>query len=428
MQTCVVPTSGSSAGYEPSPEAGASFAGTGRLPRSRSAEDLSQEQLKTTESDTVLIFIEYVRSKLDKSHHPRAGELDAKLEAEAGKRRESMRLRGDGAAKSSLRRLHSEPNGPRSLERHDHSQLTANCSGVRQVSSPSCEVAAGTSIAGAPRPGVLVLERPPSNKDERRQRASLAATSRSISNASSGSDTVTPSTTVAPPYHHQSSSTTGLSSSATTPVLIPDPPLCVAGASPSCDADGANFASSSYPPLSAHRLHTVVFPPAITTAPVIAGRPFPQDYFCTAHQQPLTPRMTRATIARDSKWRRQHHAKLIANKLKIFGDEISNTHEEQLQQEFAHLVSAHPNPQQVIEFFSFQLRHMMVGLSWQTIGKVFHLSYHLIQILTALLGPSADVTAGRAWEEFSDLWDFTIGSVTRWISSHGGWVRKCFYF
>ena len=283
MQTCVVPTSGSSAGYEPSPEAGASFAGTGRLPRSRSAEDLSQEQLKTTESDTVLIFIEYVRNKLDKSHHPRAGELDAKLEAEAGKRRESMRLRGDGAAKSSLRRLHSEPNGPRSLEQH-HRQLTANCSGVRQVSSLSCEVAASTAIAGAPRPGALVLERPPSNKDERRQRASLAATSRSISNASSGSDTATPSTTVAPPYHHQSSSTTGLSSSATTPVLIPDPPLCVTGASPSCDADGADFASSSYPPLSAHRLHTGVSSPAIITAPVFAGRPISQDYFCTAQQ------------------------------------------------------------------------------------------------------------------------------------------------
>ena len=134
--------------------------------------------------------------------------------------------------------------------------------------------------------------------------------------------------------------------------------------------------------------------------------------------------MARATIiTRDSKWRRQHHAKIIANKLKIFGDEISSTHEEQLQEEFAHLVSTHSNPQQVIEFFSFQLRHMMVGLSWQAIGKVFHLSYHLIQILSALLGPSADVTASRAWEEFSDLWDFTIGSVTRWISSNGGWVR-----
>lgn len=161
--------------------------------------------------------------------------------------------------------------------------------------------------------------------------------------------------------------------------------------------------------------HLLPFLSLITTSPHS-----PTFSFFT---QPLTPQMSRAVIARDSKWHRQHHAKIIANKLKIFGDEISSTHEEQLQQEFVHLVSTHTNPQQVVEFFSYQLRHMMVGLSWQTIGKVFHLSYHLIQILTALLGPSANMTASRAWTEFSDLWDFTIGSVTRWISSNGGWVR-----
>ena len=293
MQTCVVPASGS---YAASSEAGASF---GRLPRSRSAEDLSQEQLKTTESDTVLIFIEYVRNKLDKSHHPRAGELDAKLEAEERRRRESIRMRGDGAtARSSLRRLHSEPNGPRSTE----NQLTARNGdvSVRQVPATSCEVASsgGAVAAGACRPSVLVLERPPSNKDERRQRASLASTTgRSISNASSGSDTVTPSThstTIVPPYYHRSSSTGLSSSGATTPVLIPDPPLCsVAGVSPSRDGgEGADFASSSYPPLSTHRLHTLSSP--AITAPVIAGRPISQDYFCTAQQVYISVTITGA--------------------------------------------------------------------------------------------------------------------------------------
>ena len=115
---------------------------------------------------------------------------------------------------------------------------------------------------------------------------------------------------------------------------------------------------------------------------------------------------------------------MIANKLKIFGDEISSTREEQLQQDFAQLLSVHTNPQQVIEFFSSQLRQMVLGLSWQNIGKVFHLSYHLIEILSALLGPSADQAGTREWAEFSELWDFTIGSVTRWISTHGGWVSE----
>jgi hypothetical protein len=129
--------------------------------------------------------------------------------------------------------------------------------------------------------------------------------------------------------------------------------------------------------------------------------------------------MSRGT--RDSKWRRQNHARIIANKLKIFGDEISFSHEEEIQREFAHMINTQ-NPQAIINFFSIELRHMLVGLSWQNIGKVFHLSYHLIEVLTALLGPTADVTGSPEWIEFSELWDFTLGSVTRWIFSNGGWV------
>ena len=139
----------------------------------------------------------------------------------------------------------------------------------------------------------------------------------------------------------------------------------------------------------------------------------------THTQPPLTPQMSRAT--RDSKWRRQNHARIIANKLKIFGDEISFSHEEEIQREFAHMINTQ-NPQAIINFFSIELRHMLVGLSWQNIGKVFHLSYHLIEVLTALLGPTADVTGSPEWIEFSELWDFTLGSVTRWIFSNGGWV------
>ena len=246
--------------------AGAPFAGTGRLPRSRSAEDLSQEQLKTTESDTVLIFIEYVRNKLDKTTL-RAGELDAELEAEARKRRGSRSSRGDagggGRARESLRRLQSEPNGPQGDEsgRGD--------ADMRRVPE-TCEVA-------APRPAALVLDRPPSNRDERRHRASLSATARSISTASPGSNTIatttTPSTFVS----------AGLSCSAATPVPVPDPPLCVAGSgiSPTC-GDKGDF-SASYPPLSTHRLHTVSSP-AITVPPVVAGLPVSQEYFCAAQQ------------------------------------------------------------------------------------------------------------------------------------------------
>ena len=145
----------------------------------------------------------------------------------------------------------------------------------------------------------------------------------------------------------------------------------------------------------------------------------------THTQPPLTPQMCRATT--DSKWRRKNHARIIANKLKIFGDEISFTCEEEVQRQFSHMVTTQ-NPQAVIAFFSTELRRMLVGLSWQTIGKVFHLSYHLMEVLTALLGPSADMTGRPEWIEFSELWDFTLGSITRWISSNGGWVRALSVF
>lgn len=125
---------------------------------------------------------------------------------------------------------------------------------------------------------------------------------------------------------------------------------------------------------------------------------------------------------RDSKWHRTHQARIIANKLKIYGDKLSSTHEEQLQHEIAELISTH-NPRAVIQFFSIQLHQMLLRLTWQNIGKVFHLSYHLIEFLTALLGPSAAEDSGSPeWAEFSQLWDFTLGTVTRWISSNGGWV------
>ena len=245
--------------------AGARFAHeSGRLLRSRSAEDLSQEQLKTTESDTVLIFIEYVRNKLDKSSHPRAAELDAELEAESRRRRE-----GRGRTRDSLRRLHSEPNGPKIPELQSRNGEYRD-GAVRQVPATNCDFA---TAASPPRPTALVLDRPPSNRDERRQRASQAAATRSISNASSNSDTTTT------PSHTLVSS--GLSSTAATPVPIPDPPLCVGAVSPHEDGDFA----ASYPPLYSHRMHTVVSSPAIpSSSSVLAGRPVSQEYYCTAQQ------------------------------------------------------------------------------------------------------------------------------------------------
>lgn len=251
---------------------GATFPGN-VLPRSRSAEDLSQERLKTTESDTVLIFIEYVRSKQEKTPTRRTADLDAALEAESRARRERG---GGGGAKGgeerrkgreSLRRLHSEPNGP---QRSSGGSVTAES--IREVPVRRCEAHA--------RPTALVLDRPPSNKDERRHRASLAAAKRSLSSASSGSDSaITP----APNSEITSSeAATGLGSSAATPaVTIPDPPLCAG-----LEDGGADFASSSYPPLtSLHRLPNVSSAPAIAASPaVLAGAPVSQTHYCTAQQ------------------------------------------------------------------------------------------------------------------------------------------------
>ena len=145
------------------------------------------------------------------------------------------------------------------------------------------------------------------------------------------------------------------------------------------------------------------------------------------HTQPLTPQITRSATSRDPNWNRKKQARIIANRLKIFGDEISSTHEAEIQREFARLITTH-SPQEVIAAFSSQLRHMLLGLSWQNIGKVFHLSYHLLEFLTALLGPSVEDTGRPEWREFSELWDLTLSSVTRWISINGGWVSIILIF
>lgn len=131
------------------------------------------------------------------------------------------------------------------------------------------------------------------------------------------------------------------------------------------------------------------------------------------------------TIGGDSKQYQQIRARNIAEKLKLFGDDISGTYDEETQRDiFAQMICCQ-NPQAVISFFSVQLRRMLIGLSWQNIGKVFHLSYHLIEFLNALLGPSAESAGSPEWIEFSELWDFTLGTITRWISSNGGWVKLC---
>ena len=93
------------------------------------------------------------------------------------------------------------------------------------------------------------------------------------------------------------------------------------------------------------------------------------------------------------------------------------------QEELQHLLSL-DNPQMVIQFFSAQLRQMLRGLSWQSIGKVFHLSYHLFELLTKIFGPSPEMTEGTPeWREISELWDLIVATITRWIWSNGGWVR-----
>ena len=234
-----------------------------RLLRSRSAEDLSKEQLKTTENATVVIFIEYVRKKA--SARSRAAAIDAMIEKD---RREKW-LAGAGEKrreKGSLRRLQSEPNGPKNGA--DSRQGDAHCDGVEGERAAGQllvqRVAACNGVAaGSPRPTGLVLQPPPSNRGERRR-----GTRRTLSN-------------------HSSSSSEGagghLNSDGTTPVpvAIPDPPL---GISP-CDAP-ADFVST-YPPLrTPHRLRsasspTVSVPPAVGA---LAGAPVSQDHYCTAQQ------------------------------------------------------------------------------------------------------------------------------------------------
>lgn len=246
---------------------GASCTTPRRLPRSRSAEDLSREQLKNTENDTVLIFIEYVRKKLGNSSL-RTAELDEEQEAERKQR--ERRLYGASEPhrnRGSLRRLQSEPNGPKSSVEREEVSLASRGPQIDTVAV--CDTA-----KNSPRPTRLVLERPPSNKDERRHRAS---TTRSLSNHSVNSgDSNTPS---AFPAVCES---TG-SSSATTPVPIPDPPL-VAGSGGISPCDGPEFASSSYPPLSSHRLHLSSTAIAAPPGGVVAGLPVSQEYFCTAQQ------------------------------------------------------------------------------------------------------------------------------------------------
>ena len=108
----------------------------------------------------------------------------------------------------------------------------------------------------------------------------------------------------------------------------------------------------------------------------------------------------------------------------MYGDDLTDAHSQEDLRRFSLALEGNNNPEEVIRFFSAQLRHMLVGLSWQSIGKVFHLSYHLIELLTEILGPSAEVNTGNPeWQQFSELWDFTLHAVTRWIWSNGGWVR-----
>ena len=236
-----------------------------RLPRSRSAEDLSREQLKTTENDTVIIFIEYVRKKLGTTT-PRTAELDEAIERE--RRQRESRLRGgkskEGKKKqgTSLRRLQSEPNGPKNPELWKHAD---NEQAADELQPPT----------ETERPTRLVLQDPPSGKGERRKnrKSSSSTNKRSASTTTSA---------------ERCKSTNGpdSSSGATTParatpvaIPIPDPPL-----SPCCDNTGAaaDFVSS-YPPPSSHRLRTAPSPVA-TLQPVVTGAPISQEHFCIAQQ------------------------------------------------------------------------------------------------------------------------------------------------
>lgn len=225
------------------------FGSTRRLSRSRSMEHLSREQLKNTETTTVRIFLEYVRNKLDKST-PKAAQLEEHIKNE--QRHRESRLQGcEGRRKrESLRRLQSEPNGPKASELSKCERTSA----PKVVEISHCE-------DNSPRPTRLVLDRPPSNKTERKRR--ISATRKT-----SQSDS---------PSERRSS---GRDSSATTPVPvpIPDPPI-----SPCDVVECSTEFSSSYPPPSAHRPRAVSSQ-VIVVPPVIAGTPISQDHYCTAQR------------------------------------------------------------------------------------------------------------------------------------------------
>lgn len=225
-----------------------------RLPRSRSAEDLSRIQLKSTESDTVVIFIEYVRKKLDKKNIPTSptAEVDESIGRE--QRHRGSRLHGSQGRRTgeSLRRLQSEPNGKQDETCRLHSQRVAACHDAES----------------SPRPTRLVLERPPSNKAERRRRVS-ATTKKSLTNNCGLSS---------PSERGRDS---GISSSATTPIPVPIPPDPPLGISP-CDAATADFVSS-YPPPSTHR-QRIVSSPVASLPSVVAGAPISQHHYCTSQQ------------------------------------------------------------------------------------------------------------------------------------------------
>ena len=217
----------------------------GRLQRSRSMEDLSTEQLHTMADDTVVIFLEYVRNKA--SARPAR---DHALMAERDRRQ-----RKSGDKKGSLRRLQSEPNGPRHGGNRPSDKLrTRGPTEGGAGETAGAELHQGSSPEGTPRPHRLLLEPPPS-KSERKRRGQYK---RTLSNTSTSS------------VDRES----GQSSDATTPV--PDPPL---GLSP-CSHDHPDFLRT-YPPPSKtlHRPRSVSSPVA-PSPQVTVGTPVSQDRLC----------------------------------------------------------------------------------------------------------------------------------------------------
>jgi hypothetical protein len=240
----------------------------GRLQRSRSAEDLSREKLKSTENDTVIIFIEYVRKKLGNTT-PRTADLDEAIERERRQRETRSHSGREGKKKRGfLRRLQSEPNGPKNSELWKH---TGNDRADDELQS------AHTKATETERPTRLVLQDPPSGIAERRKnRKSSSTNKRSASTASSTTSSTDRCTSASSRDGSCATSTPARAS----PVAIPtpaDPPL-----SPCCDTTTADFVSS-YPPPSAHRLRAA--PSPVTTLPsIVTGVPVSQEHFCTAQQ------------------------------------------------------------------------------------------------------------------------------------------------